>query len=73
MTGYLKIHKMLWFGIESRNVDFLPVVRAVNYFTVYFIPFQSDNTVAIILCAKILYSVCEILRSLEVLTLVPLE
>lgn len=55
MTGYLKIHKMLGFGIGSRSVDSFPVVRAVNYFTERFIPFQSDNTVAITFCVSFLF------------------
>lgn len=51
MTGYLKIHKMLRFGIGPRNADSLPILRAVNYFTECFMSFRSDKRVAIRFCA----------------------
>lgn len=47
VTRYLKIHKMLLFGIGSGAADSLSDRRAVNYFTEHFIYFQSVTMLAI--------------------------
>lgn len=66
VTGYLKIHKMLWFGIGPRNADSLPIVRAVNYFTERFMSVWSDKRVAIRFCAAHAKRLCMVpLKSSE--------